>query len=391
MLRSPLSDVCRITLLLVATILSATIPSAAATTDEIVTDACVAPRPMLPDGVERQIAGLTGDIHCYRLELAAAGLWHLSITSPPATTRAVFDLLDGTGRRTSLETFERSAAERLTFLPAGSWLIRVRAEDPLHPLPAYRLTSRFVEAARRGIAWKSEEDGELEIEGEGLVAGCGSPIFKSEEDGELEIEGEGLVAGCGSPIFKSEEDGELEIEGEGLVAGCGSPIFKSEEDGELEIEGEGLVAGCGSPIFKSEEDGELEIEGEGLVAGCADRTAEIRRALCAVEDGDDHGDTLACATPVRCRARGELSNGWGDDADVFRFRLDRWQAVEVATCGGPGARGELLDSAGQRLEDTGDSGGGLRLVRTLGPGTYFVRVSGGSGGGYGLTIRTLDR
>ncbi len=346
MSRSSFSATCRIALLSAATILSAAIPSAAATAtaDGIMAEACAAPRPMLPDGIERQVEGLIGDAHCYRLELPAAGMWHLSIAATTAAeTGAVFDVFDSVGRRASLETFERSAAERLAFVPAGSWRIRVRAEDPLRPLPAYRLASRFVEAARTEVIWKSEEDGELEIEGEGIVAGCAS-----------------------------------------------SPL-KSEEDGELEIEGEGIVAGCVSPAFKSEEDGELEIEGEGIVAGCAGRADEIRQALCDAEDGDDHGDILTCATRVRCRAVGELANGWGDDADVFRFRVGRWQTVEVAARGGDGIRGELLGGDGQRLEIAEGIGGGFRLVRTLGPGDYFVKVSGEAAGSYRLTIRHLDR
>ncbi len=214
-----------------------------------------------------------------------------------------------------------------------------------------------------------------------------------------ETKGEGFLAGCGA--FKSEDDGELDslrwppsggTKGEGLVAGGGA--VKTEGDGELDslrwppsggTKGEGLVAGCGA--VKSEDDGELEIEGEGLVAGCVDRAAAIRRALCSA--GDDHGDTLACATPVRCRAQGELANGWGDDVDTFSFRVNGWQTVEIATCSGFASSGELFDAAGQRLH-TADGEDGFRLVRTLGPGTYFLRVAGESGS-YGLAIRTLDR
>ena len=244
--------------------------------------------------------------------------------------------------------FERSADERLTFAPAGTWLVRVHAQDPSRPLPAYRLASRFVEAAPSEVTWKSEEDGELEIEGDGLIAGCG---------------------GFGTMAF----------------------LLKSEEDGELEIEGDGLVAGCGgfatmAFLRKSEEDGELEIEGDGLVAGCVDRAAEIRRALCAAED--DHGDTLNCATPMRCRIHGELANGWGDDVDAFRFRVDGWRTVAIAARGA--TRGELFDAAGQRL-DVARGDAGFRLVRTLSPGTYFVRVAGESEGFYGLEVRPLGR
>ncbi len=363
MLPSRLSTVCQIALFLAATIPATATATAAA-------GACSAPHPMLPDGSERQVEGLAGDAHCYRLELATAGLWHLSIASPEPS-RAVFEILDAAGRRASLEDFERSAAERLTFAPAGTWLVRVRAQDPLRPLPAYRLTSRFVEAARSEVAWKSEDNGELEIEGEGIVAGC-------------------RAFDAAASFLKSEDNGELEIEGEGFAAGCrASGFLKSEDNGELEIEGEGFAAGCrASGFFKSEDNGELEIEGEGLAAGCVDRAAELRQALCGV--GDDHGDSLACATPIRCSVHGELANGWGDDVDVFRFRVDGWQTVEIATCSDFTTRGELFDAAGQSLDATGGDDG-FRMVRTLGPGTYFVRVAGESAGFYGLEIRALDR
>ncbi len=326
-----------------------------------VPEACASPRLLSPDSVERQVDGRVGDAHCYRLDLLAGGVWHLSLASSRAdASRARFDVLDAGGRPASLETFERSAMERLTHVPPGTWLVYVRAEDPLRPLPAYRLASRFVEAA-----WKSEEDGELEIEEEGLRAGYGPIPRKSEEDGELEIEEEGLRAGCDVGAGKSEEDGELEIEEEGLRA---RDRFR----------------------LKSEEDGELEIEEEGLRAG-RDGAARLRQALCRPDDADDHGDSLLCATAIRGGALGELQNGWGDDVDVFGFRLDRWQTVEIATCGGLGMFGELSTDNGQRLDRAGGDGDDFRLVRSLGPGIYYVKVAGESAGGYGLAIRVLDR
>ncbi len=299
-------------------LLAILISSAAAAMPE----ACQAPRPMLPNGVERQVEGLIGDSHCYRLDLPAPGWWHLSLTSPAnGGSRAHFEILDDAGSQASLQTVERSATERLTFMPPGNWWIRVTAEDPIRPIPAYRLTSRFVEAP---------------------------PWLKSEEDGELEIESEGLAAGCGPAIFKSEDDGELEIESEGLATGCGNPA-------------------AGGPA------------------------AGIRQALCDTGGAEDHGDTLACATALRCRAYGELANGWGDDADVFRFRLGRWQTIEIATSGGPGTHGELFAAGGRRLDVAGGAGDDFRLVRTLPPGTYFLRVTGDAAGSYALELRDLDR
>jgi hypothetical protein len=149
---------------------------------------------------------------------------------------------------------------------------------------------------------------------------------------------------------------------------------KSETDGELEIDPLPFSGGA----HKSETDGELEIDPLPL------------QALC--KDGDDHGDTFACATAIPWTVAGEIDNGWGDDVDVFRFRVRDWQTLEIAIAGSADIRGELYDGAGQRLAGDGDGGDGdgFRLVRTLGPGPYFVRVEGGSRGTYSLEVRSLD-
>ena len=126
-----------------------------------------------------------------------------------------------------------------------------------------------------------------------------------------------------------------------------------------------------------------------------DDAPSLCELLCHGADGDPYGDTFACATDLRRRAKGQLNNGWGDDVDVFRFRLRGWQTVEILTEGGVDTHGELYDSAGQRLTavDEGGEGDNFRLVRTLGPGIYFVRVEGvaGSTGAYSLEVLKLDR
>ncbi len=308
-------------------LLTALIPAASAAA---LPGACDTPRPLMPSDVHRQAGDFAGESHCYRLELPVAGVWHLSLATPRNAGDAYFEIFDPAGRRAKVETFERSATERLTFVPPGSWFVHVRSEDPRRPVPAYRLSSGFAETARTELSWKSEEDGELEIESEGL---------------------------------------------------------KSEEDGELEIESEGLRAACGLPDGKSEEDGELEIESEGIVTGCGLGTAQLRQALC--RSTDDHGDAMTCATPLGRRPSAELGNGWGDDVDVFRFSIGRWRTVEIATSGGLETRGALFDAAGQRLDTA--AGDGFRLVRTLRPGTYYVQVSGDVPGSYELNVRRLDR
>jgi len=125
-------------------------------------------------------------------------------------------------------------------------------------------------------------------------------------------------------------------------------------------------------------------EGVRLLAGGALSEAPMLRldlaARCRDDANDDHGDTFACATAIGPGTMAaELENGWGDDEDVFRFRLDEMRSVTIEA---PGASLGLYDRSGQRLA----AEGGAVVVRTLLPGTYFVRVGGGEVGAYELTL-----
>ena len=90
-----------------------------------------------------------------------------------------------------------------------------------------------------------------------------------------------------------------------------------------------------------------------------------------------------------------IDNGWGDDRDVFVFELDRTRTVQLETAGEVDTFGGLYDRRGQRLAATGDGGDGanFRLVKTLSPGLYFVRVEAEawSQGAYDLTVGALER
>lgn len=117
--------------------------------------------------------------------------------------------------------------------------------------------------------------------------------------------------------------------------------------------------------------------------------------LCRWED--DHGETAACATPIALdrRAAGEIQNGWGDDEDFFTFLLSTTRTVRIETRGGTDTFGGLYDRFGHRLARADDGGqeGNFRIVKTLGPGRYFVRIEGinGAEGRYALEIRTRNR
>ena len=163
-------------------------------------------------------------------------------------------------------------------------------------------------------------------------------------------------------------------------------LSKSETDSELEIEPDlFLGAECRSPVSKSETDSELEIEPDLFVTGSG------LCGLCRQEETDDHGDDFLCATPLVLghSVTGEIGNGWGDDRDVFRIRLESLTTVEVRAWGESEFLGELYDRHGQRLEGSSDTREGLRLVRTLVPGTYFISIGGRNGakGRYALRLR----
>ncbi len=103
--------------------------------------------------------------------------------------------------------------------------------------------------------------------------------------------------------------------------------------------------------------------------------------LCRAGITDDHGDTFFCATQLEIgqAASGEIRNDWGDDSDVFAFQLSEVRTVEIATDGTADTFGVLFDRFGHRLaikDNEGAGDPGFRLVKTLGPGWYFVRVEG---------------
>lgn len=94
-------------------------------------------------------------------------------------------------------------------------------------------------------------------------------------------------------------------------------------------------------------------------------------------------------------AAGRIDNGWGDDQDFFVFEIDATRTLSVAISGEIATTAALYDSHGQRLA-VPESGGldeELRLVKTLTPGLYFLRLESGDrrSGAYALTVEPLRR
>ena len=321
---------------------------------------CKAQSILHADDSFRHTGGSFDETACYRLEVHEAGLLMLDIAAPENAVR-----LDLQGRQ-GLDVLARSASEFLVDVQPGAYLVEVRAEDPAQPLPAHRLTSRLLPVS------KSETNGELELEPEKSETNGELELEpeKSETNGELELEPEKFAAlpspfACG-PTTKSETNGELELEPE-----------KSETNGELELEPE-----------KSETNGELELEPEKADACAAIRPLLERLCHRGTDELDDHGDSLACAGTIEGLAYGEIRNGWGDDADVFRFEIAEWQTVEILAGGDITPRLTLTDARGQSL---GSSEHG-RFVQTLGPGLYFLRLGAPfETGAYQVEIRKVVR
>ena len=229
----------------------------------------------------------------------------------------------------------------------GSYVFRVASEDSLTPLGEVKLSNAFLS--------------------ERPAAGTGGP------PGACSGQKHGLVRVVGT----KEDEEEIEVEADPL-AYC-DPLVH---------------------LPTKEDEEEIEVEADPQTHSISERGRTLHSrlaALCQRGPIDDHGDSFTCATFLNAgrAVSGQIGNGWGDDSDVFTFVLgarretDLW-TVEIEAGGEIETFGILYDQHGHRLAkaDGGESGGGFRIVDTLRPGTYFVRVEGGYGakGTYSLKV-----
>ena len=110
----------------------------------------------------------------------------------------------------------------------------------------------------------------------------------------------------------------------------------------------------------------------------------------------DPGSTAATAATVTLDSATPGRIGSSSDVDYFKLVLDATTDVWVMAFGEPGTEGELLDSGESRLTSADDSkfygnSDGFMLRRSLGAGTYYIKVSGDGAtdtGPYTLHVRT---
>jgi hypothetical protein len=112
--------------------------------------------------------------------------------------------------------------------------------------------------------------------------------------------------------------------------------------------------------------------------------------VCHLGDVDDHGDSLLCATPIAVNGSdsGEITSGTTTDYDMFKFVLTSSATITVASTGTGHVTGSLLDSTGALVasDNTGLSAATFSIVRSLGAGTYYVKISGADESAYGISV-----
>ncbi len=320
--------------------------------------------PIALDETFRGEGHAAGEPDCFWLEVPSAGLLMLDLAVPGSAGAEPRLALLGSGcgtDTTRLSVIEHSATHLISLSTSPQdVLICVGAQDPRQRLGAYKLRNAF----------------------QGFESGCG--FDKSTDPEPIEIEPEG-VRTCLLPE-KSTDPEPIEIEPEGLRTGL--PPERSTDPEPIEIEPEG-VRTC-LPPEKSTDPEPIEIEPEGL------HGRETLDELCDAAELDDHADTFLCATALALgeSATGEMGNGWGDDYDLFVFELTAARTVRIETSGEVNTFGGLFDRNGQRLAAAaaGGEGANFRLIKTLAPGLYFVRVEAEAWteGAYALDVEALQ-
>jgi hypothetical protein len=106
-------------------------------------------------------------------------------------------------------------------------------------------------------------------------------------------------------------------------------------------------------------------------------SGSTRSSHLILQEGADHGDTPATATPIApdSTTLGKIEKD--GDVDYFRIDVAGPGLLSVRTTGWFNTRGELLSAAGALLtedDDSGDWGMNFQMFHVVEAGTYYVRV-----------------
>ena len=300
--------------------------------------------------------GAAFESHIYQLEIPSAGLLDIEVATPTAArVAAKLELLGQHCRRADISgeaaILDRTATRSLVALRgAGTRYVRVAAQDPRSPLGDYRLSTSFAtpEIVRGSPGWLKTEEVEVDPDPDGP---CLDPGFEKGLTGWLKTE-------------------EVEVDPDPDGFGKSLASWLKTEEVEVDPDPDGF--------------------GKDLTNWLTRRVAAA--GLCNRDEGDDHSDTLACATPVQLGRRysGEIDNDWSDDQDTFEIVLSRPTTVHIdVRSSATEIALALYDRWGQRLAtELGGSG----LVRWLLPGRYVLRIAGmdGAEGAYDVGFDRLE-
>jgi len=327
------------------------------------------PGPLLGPNATLRVYATGGErLAPFRLRLPAAGIVTVEVaatgsgdaTAQLALVQERFTPADGAAPATVIER----SATHLVLAARGPGILglRVAAQDPRSPADSYKIITSFAEAEVRKDTFLPEAvDDRLRVTRTRFYAAG----ITTQAEPEVVDPDPGRSSPAGGRLLAS-------------VATWQNASLAIQAEPEVVDPDPGTAADPGVPAPPDQQ--VLFYEG-----ACGPTPPE---------EADDHADSTACATAFDLaagrRLAGEIGNRWHDDSDLFRFVLDAPATIDVTTRGHTDTFGVLHDRSGQRLtaNDDGGEGRNFRIVRTLLPGRYFVRVEGAGGaeGAYELSI-----
>ena len=285
----------------------------------------------------------------------------------------------------------------------GTYELAVASEDPAVQLSGYKLRTTFVPDLQ-----VPDEVLPLDADPPETCTASEMPSFVPETQARsrfLVLQREAQLAKDVDPWECDIIEGLIETPGVLVVEAQGTPLGSTLYTGSDCRPEHGLAQGTlgpqGGVMAAAVHAGEHRLVLEPLDFSPVHYTLSVKHfAMCDRGEQDDHGDTPLCATPLHPASgvSGTIDNAFGDDEDYFTFTLAAQETVRIEIREGGEAYGLLYDAKGHRLlagnACQGMDGQGIdtrRLVKTLGPGRYYVRVagSGNSSQPYGVSFAVL--
>ncbi len=339
---------------------------------------CDAAAPLSLPGHWRGSATAAGEAQALRFHVSEAAIVALEVTAPlAASTEPSLAVLEGCGAapgRASFAYLERAAARQVLAVHSpGEVFVAVRAQDPAAALGPYKVIARI-----RGWPENLGDPAEDEVDPDPFAGPWPDKLGDPAED---EVDPDPFA---GPWPEKHDDPAEDEVDPDPFAGPWPDKLGDPAED---EVDPDPFAGPwperLGDPAEDEVDPDPFAAPWSGLARACDSGVA------------DDHADDLTCATSLALadRVDGEIWNDWRDDEDVFTFVVAELLTVAIETAGHTDTAGGLYDRHAQRLAADGDGGDGdnFRIVKTLVPGRYFVRVEGdhGAEGRYRLSLRQL--